>query len=109
METPPADVTIVKGMGAVFPMARCADARRPAVRSKRPLYSQDGQGGSMMTIRKEVRELISANEKIHSAIAHGERLTDGEKRLVEICASELIASMSKKQKRRFGYQHSRLV
>src|ERR1043166_7229396 len=35
METPPADVTIVKGMGAVFPMARCADARRPAVRSKR--------------------------------------------------------------------------
>ena len=68
-----------------------------------------GKGGSMMTIRKEVRELISANEKIHSAIAHGERLTDGEKRLVEICASELIASMSKKQKRRFGYQHSRLV
>src|ERR1043166_1683835 len=77
--------------------------------SSRPSYSQDGQGGSMMTIRKEVRELISANEKIHSAIAHGERLTDGEKRLVEICASELIASMSKKQKRRFGYQHSRLV
>ena len=55
----------------------------------------------MATIRKEVRELISVNEKIHSAMAQGERLTDGEKRLVGICASELIASMSNKQKRRF--------
>ena len=63
----------------------------------------------MNTLRKEVRELISVNEKIHSAIAQGERLTDGEKRLVEICASELIASISNKQKRRFSDQHSRLV
>jgi hypothetical protein len=54
----------------------------------------------MKTIRQEVRELISLNEKIHSAMAQGERLTDGEKRLVETCASELIASMSNKQKRR---------
>ena len=64
-------------------------------------FTGPAKEGSMKTIRKEVYELISANEKIHSAIAQGERLTDDEKRLVEICASELIASMSNKRKRRF--------
>jgi hypothetical protein len=51
----------------------------------------------MNTIRKEVRELISVNERIQSAMAQGHQLTDDEKGLIEMCASELIASVSAKQ------------
>ena len=51
----------------------------------------------MNTIRKEVRELISVNEKIQSAMVQGHQLTDDEKRLIEMCASELISSVSAKQ------------
>jgi hypothetical protein len=51
----------------------------------------------MNTIRKEVRELISVNEKIQSALAQGGQLTDDEKGLIEICASELISSVSARQ------------
>ena len=51
----------------------------------------------MDAIRKEVRELISVNEKIQSAMAQGNQLTDDEKSLIEMCASELICSISAKQ------------
>ena len=51
----------------------------------------------MNAIRKEVRELISVNEKIQSAMAQGNQLTDDEKSLIEMCASELISSISAKQ------------
>ena len=51
----------------------------------------------MNTIRKEVRELISVNERIQSAMAQGHQLTDDEKGLIEMCASELIMSVSAKQ------------
>jgi hypothetical protein len=44
----------------------------------------------MNTIRKEVRDLITVNEKIQSALAMGERLTDDEAVLVRMCAGELL-------------------
>jgi hypothetical protein len=51
----------------------------------------------MNTIRKEVRDLIRVNESIQSAMVQGDQLTDDEKGLIELCASELIASMSTRQ------------
>jgi hypothetical protein len=71
----------------------------------------------MDTIRKEVRELISVNERIQSALLQGDQLTDDEKDLVEMCASELIASMSAKENQesvsqrqhRYGAQFLRAV
>ncbi|MEP6959830.1 MAG: hypothetical protein ABI980_13965 [Nitrospirota bacterium] len=51
----------------------------------------------MNTIRKEVRELISVHEKIQSAMAEGSQLTDDEKGLIEMCANELIISVSEQQ------------
>ena len=50
----------------------------------------------MNTIRKEVRELISINEKIQSAMVQGDQLMDDERGLIEVCASQLIASVSAK-------------
>jgi hypothetical protein len=50
----------------------------------------------MMNIRKEVRELITINEKIQSALIQGESLTDDETQLIQICASELLTSISRK-------------
>jgi hypothetical protein len=50
----------------------------------------------MNMIRKEVRELISVNERIQSAMAQGHQLTDDEQGLIEICASELLTSVSAK-------------
>jgi hypothetical protein len=49
----------------------------------------------MNTIRKEVRELISVNERIQSAVAQGHQLTEDEKGLVEMCASELMICVGK--------------
>jgi hypothetical protein len=44
----------------------------------------------MNNIRKEVRELITINEKIQSALLQGERITDDEAMLIRQCASELL-------------------
>ncbi|ALA58632.1 hypothetical protein [Nitrospira moscoviensis] len=44
----------------------------------------------MNNIRKEVRDLISVNEKIQSALSMGERLTDDEAVLIRMCAGELL-------------------
>ncbi len=44
----------------------------------------------MNNMRKEVRELISINEKIQSAVLHGDRITDDEATLIRQCASELL-------------------
>jgi predicted phosphodiesterase len=46
---------------------------------------------NMKNLRKEVRELISINEKIQSALLHGDRMTDDEATLIRQCASELLA------------------
>lgn len=51
----------------------------------------------MNTIRKEVRELISVTERIQRIIQKGDQLPDDEKGLVEMCASELLASMSARE------------
>lgn len=45
---------------------------------------------NMKNLRKEVRELISINEKIQSALLHGDRMTDDEATLIRQCASELL-------------------
>lgn len=45
---------------------------------------------NMNNLRKEVRELISINEKIQSALLHGDRMTDDEVTLIRQCASELL-------------------
>jgi hypothetical protein len=44
----------------------------------------------MNNIRKEIRDLITINEKIQSALMHGDRLTDDEATLIRQCASELL-------------------
>lgn len=47
----------------------------------------------MSNLRKEVRDLISINEKIQSALLHGDRLTDDEAVLIRQCASELLENI----------------
>ena len=44
----------------------------------------------MNNVRKEVRDLITINEKIQSALLHGDRITDDEAMLIRQCASELL-------------------
>ena len=48
----------------------------------------------MNNMRKEVRELITINEKIQSALIQGECLTDDETELIRMCATELLTSIS---------------
>ena len=48
-----------------------------------------------MDIRKEVRELISLNERIQSAVLQGEIITSDEAMLIRQCASELFQVMNK--------------
>lgn len=62
----------------------------------------------MNTIRKEVRELISVNERIQSAMKKGDQLTDDEKGLGEMCASELLASMSASENQNVSFQRELL-
>lgn len=47
----------------------------------------------MNNVRKEVRELISLNEKIQSALLHGDRITEDEAILIRQCASELLEKL----------------
>ena len=44
----------------------------------------------MNNLRKEVRDLITINEKIQSALLNGDRLSDDEATLIRQCASELL-------------------
>lgn len=46
-----------------------------------------------MEIRKEVRELISLNERIQSAVLQGEIITSDEAMLIRQCASELFQAV----------------
>jgi hypothetical protein len=48
----------------------------------------------MDTLRKDVRDLITVSEKLQSALAQGERLTDDETGIIQMCSSELLASLS---------------
>jgi hypothetical protein len=43
-----------------------------------------------MNLRKEVRELISVNEKIQSTLLRGDYITDDEAILIRQCALELL-------------------
>jgi hypothetical protein len=44
----------------------------------------------MNSVRKEIRELITINEKIQSALLNGDRISDDEATLIRQCASELL-------------------
>ena len=47
----------------------------------------------MNNIRKDVRDLISLNERIQSAILQGESFTPDEAILIRGCASELLETV----------------
>ena len=49
---------------------------------------------ALNSIRKEVRDLITINEQIQSALMHGEGMPDEERELIRLCATELLASIS---------------
>ena len=44
----------------------------------------------MNRVRKEIRDLITINENIQSALLHGDYITDDEATLIRQCASELL-------------------
>ena len=44
----------------------------------------------MNNVRKEIRDLITINEKIQSTLLHGDQLTNDEAALIRQCASELF-------------------
>jgi hypothetical protein len=44
----------------------------------------------MNAVRKEIRDLITINEKIQSALVSGLRITDDEAILIRQCAAELL-------------------
>ena len=44
----------------------------------------------MNNVRKEIRDLITINEKIQSTLLHGDQLTNDEAALIRQCASELL-------------------
>jgi hypothetical protein len=44
----------------------------------------------MKEIRKEVRELISAHERLQGLLARGERLSDDEAGMVRLSATDLL-------------------
>ena len=50
-------------------------------------------GSRMDKIRKDVRELITVNEKIQSALLQGQSLTDDEAAIVRMCATELLSGV----------------
>lgn len=45
---------------------------------------------NMNNVRKEIRDLITINEKIQSALMNGDRITDDEAILIRQCAAELL-------------------
>jgi hypothetical protein len=47
----------------------------------------------MHGIRREVLDLITNNERVQSALARGDQLTEDERALIRMCARELLASV----------------
>ena len=45
----------------------------------------------MERIRKDVRDLITINERLQSALIQGKRLTPEETNIVQVCANELLS------------------
>ena len=52
-----------------------------------------------MNLRKEVRDLISLNEKLQSALLRGDHITDDEASVIRLCASELLEKVPEPQYR----------
>ncbi len=44
----------------------------------------------MNNVRKEIRDLITINEKIQSALLQGDHMTDDEAALIRQCANEML-------------------
>jgi hypothetical protein len=63
-----------------------------------------GGRADMNGIRKDVRDLIAVNERLQSALAQGEQLTDDEAGLIRMCANELLAKTASRLESRFGNQ-----
>ena len=47
----------------------------------------------MNGIRKDVRDLITLNERLQSALTRGEAFTDDEIQLIRTCADELLRTL----------------
>ena len=47
-----------------------------------------------MIIRKDVRDLISVNERIQSALLTNDPLTEEEAAIIRFCAAELLSNVS---------------
>lgn len=58
----------------------------------------------MNGIRKDVRDLIAVNERLQSALAQGEQLTDDEACIIRMCANELLAKTASRPEMRLGNQ-----
>lgn len=57
----------------------------------------------MNKVRREIRDLITINEKIQSALLSGDRLTDDEAILIRQCANELLEKVpAPKQRTKTG-------
>jgi len=52
-----------------------------------------------MNLRKEVRDLLSLNEKLQSALLRGDHITDDEASVIRLCASELLEKVPEPQYR----------
>lgn len=62
-----------------------------------PLPHEVSMIGPLQTIRKDVRDLISINEKLQSALVQGDQLTADETAIIRLCAGELLASVSERR------------
>ncbi len=49
---------------------------------------------NLLTFRKEVRDYLSAHERLQSIMAQGTRLTDDEAGTVTLCANELLVKLN---------------
>ena len=62
----------------------------------------------MTTIRKDVRDLISINERIQSSILNDETLTEEEAIIIRMCAVELLSNLPAQVHSFFSAQHDSL-
>jgi hypothetical protein len=56
-----------------------------------------------MNLRKDVRDLISLNEKIQSALLQGESITHDEAIIIRQCAIELLEKFPAPQSKHVGH------
>ena len=72
-------------------LAEDRNIKRLADYQWRELRMTAAHGGYMDTIRRDVLNLITANEKIQSLLLRGEEFTKDEAAVVRMCATELLS------------------